>query len=161
MFASEHDKTKSAGAQQFVDGAQRVHAALRPHEQWTVFPERTGDRAGDVDPCSAVAVRDRGRTCGAHDRCRAAARFPHGQTAERKSSTGERAIELYDSRRDRIGGISRDLNGVWETLFEQDSEGGDLCRHGMKMIPNKHRSHKGQKALRLTVCLLATYPKFR
>jgi hypothetical protein len=126
MLAREHDETKSTRAQQFVDGAQRVHAALGPHEQRAVFPERAGDRAGDVDPRGAITVRDRGRTCGAHDGGRAAARLPHGQTSEWKSAAGERAIELCDSRGDRIGGISRDLNGVGKTLFEQDSEGGDL-----------------------------------
>jgi hypothetical protein len=148
MFAGEHHETESAGAQQFVHGAERVHASLRAHEERTLFPERAGDSSGDVYPRGAITVRDRGRTCGAHDGSRAAARLPHGQPAEWEAAAGERAIELSDPRGDRIGRVLRDLNSVGKTLFKQDSEDGDfsLGRHGIEMIPNKHRSTRDSGA---------------
>jgi hypothetical protein len=126
MFASEHHQTESARAEQFVHGAQCVHTTLRTHEQRAVFPERARGCSGDIDPRGAIAVRDRSGACSAHDGCRSAAGFPHSQTAQRKAAAGERAIELRYPGRDRIGGISRDLNSVGKTLFEEDSEGGDL-----------------------------------
>jgi hypothetical protein len=141
-FPGEHDETESAGAQQFVHGAQRVHTSFGPHEERALFPERTGDGAGDVDPRGAITVRDCSSARGAHDGGCAAARLPHGQPAQWKSAAGQRAIELCYPGRDRISGVLRDLNSVGKTLFEQDSESGDLGRHGMKMIPNKHRTCK-------------------
>jgi len=125
-LTGENYKTKSAGAEQLVHSAQRMHATLRPHEDRTVFPERAGNSAGDVDPRGAIAVRDRSGARGAHDGSRAAARFPNGEPAERKSAAGECAVELGYSCGDRIGVMPRDLNGVGKTLFEQGSEGGDL-----------------------------------
>lgn len=125
-FSREHHEPESAGAQQLVDGAQRVHASLGPHEERAFFPERAGDGAGDVDPRGTVTVRDCGSARGAHDGRRAAARLPYGQTAQWKSSAGEGAIELSDSRGDRIGRVLCNLDSVGKTLFEQNSEGGDL-----------------------------------
>ena len=58
MFAGEHHETESAGAQQFVHGAERVHASLRAHEERTLFPERAGDGSGDIYPRGAITVRD-------------------------------------------------------------------------------------------------------
>ncbi len=143
-FACEHYQTESARAKQFVDSTKCVHPALRAHEKRPLFPKRAGDRSGDVYPGRAITMRDCGTACRAHDGSRAAARFPDGESAERKAAAGECAIELSDPRENRIGDVLRDLDSVRKTLFEQNTECGDLGRHGMKMIPNKHRSCKVQ-----------------
>jgi hypothetical protein len=119
-----------------------MHPALRAHEERSFFPERAGDRAGDVYPGRAITVRDCSTACRAHDGRRAAARFPNGESPKRKPAAGECPVELRDPCDDRIGRVLRNLDSVRETLFEQDTEGGDLGRHGMKMIPNKHRNNK-------------------
>jgi hypothetical protein len=124
-LSGKHNQAKSAGAQQFVDGAQRVYASLGPHEKRTFFPECAGNGSRDINPRGTIAVRDCGGACGAHDGRRAAARLPHGEPAEWKSAAGECAVELSDARGDRIGGVLRDLNGVGKTLFKQESEGGN------------------------------------
>ena len=92
-------------------------------------------------------MRDCGTACRAHDGSRAAAGLPNGEPAEREPAARECAVELGDPREDRISRVLRDLNSVWETLFEQNTECGDLGRHGMKMIPNKHRNNKSDFAV--------------
>jgi hypothetical protein len=144
-FTGEHYQAEPSGAEQFVHGAKRVHAALRTHEKRTLFPERPGDRAGDIDPRRTIAVCNRSVARGAHDGSRAAAGLPDGQPAKRKSTTRESAIELRDPRGHPVGGVLRDLNSVGKTLFKQGSECSDLGRHGVEMIPNKHRNNKRQK----------------
>lgn len=141
-LAREHHQTKSAGAEQFVHGAKRVHPALRAHEERTLLPERAGNRSGDIDPRRAVTVCDSRSNGGTHDGCRTTARLPDGQPAEGKATAGECAVELGDPRDDWIGGVPRNLDSVGETLFKQGSECGGLGRHGMEMIPNKHRINK-------------------
>jgi hypothetical protein len=150
-FTSEHHQPESAGAQQLVHSAQRVHATLGPHEERAFFPERAGGGSRDIDPGRAVSLPDRCTTRGAHDGCCAAARLPHGQPAEWEATTRQRTIELCDPRGDRVSRMPCDLNGVGKTLFEQDSEGGDLGRHGMKMIPNKYRNNKRRFAVFLMI----------
>jgi hypothetical protein len=144
-LTGEHDQAEPARAKQFIHGAERVHPAPGPYEERSFFPERAGDRAGDVYPGRAVTVRDCGTACRAHDGGRAAARLPDGESPKRKPAARERPVELCDPRENRIGRVLRDLDSVWETLFEQNTECGDLGRHGMKMIPNKHRNNKGPK----------------
>ncbi len=150
-LSGEHHQTESAGTEQFVHGAERVHPALRAHEERAFFPERARDRARDVYPCRAVAVRHRGSARRAHDGCRAAARLPDGQPAEREPASRQRAVELRDPRGDRIGDVPRNLDSVWKTLFEQGSECSDLGRHGVEMIPNKYRRCKGRAIMLLRV----------
>ena len=148
-FSGEHHQAEPAGAEQFIHGAERVHAALGAHEERALLPERARDRAGDIDPRRTIAIRHRRAARGAHDGSRTAARLPNGQPAERKSAAGERAVELRDPRGHPVGRVLRNLDSVGKTLFEQGSEGGDLGRHGKEMIPNKDRNYK------LSACTLS------
>jgi hypothetical protein len=145
-FSGEHHQAEPAGAEQFIHGAERVHAAPGTNEERALLPERARDRAGDIDPRRAVTIRDRRAARGAHDGSRTAARLPNGQPAKRKSAARKRAVELRDPRDYPVRGVLRNLDSVGKTLFEQGSEGSDLGRHGKEMIPNKHRSYKGRAA---------------
>ena len=145
-FAGENHQAEPARAKELIDGAERMHPALGPDEERPFFPERSGDRAGDVYPGRAITMRDCGTACRTHNGRRASARFPDREPAERKPSARERSVELGDPRDDRIGRMLRNLDSVWETLFEENTECGDLGRHGIKMIPNKHRINNINKS---------------